>query len=107
MLSVDKCQHFLKEINQTLMTSERVKEIDREIGRRMKLIRDKLGFNKVHYAKKLGVDRTLVYHYERGTRRPSLKICVKIISLAEVSGYKVTMDYLRPDLFPASSEESP
>ncbi|MFC4323669.1 helix-turn-helix domain-containing protein [Litchfieldia salsa] len=60
-----------------------------ELWERLKLCRDKSGFQQNDIAKKIGVKNNTLSSYESGARRPDYETLVK---LAEI--YEVSTDYL-------------
>ena len=52
------------------------------------------GWTQEEFAKRLNIKQPAVSNYEKGTRFPKRQVAKKIINMAEVCGYKLTMDDL-------------
>jgi transcriptional regulator with XRE-family HTH domain len=52
------------------------------------------GWTQEEFAKRLNIKQPAVSNYEKGTRYPKRQVAKKIINMADVCGYKLTMDDL-------------
>jgi len=57
----------------------------KEIGRRIRLIRTRLGLNQKEFGEKLGVATSSVSAYEKGETSPSFEVVAKIAKLGQTS----------------------
>ena len=58
-------------------------------GKKLKMLRKKIGLTQANLAKKLGISPSAVGMYEQGRREPDSAMLVKIADL-----FKVSVDYL-------------
>jgi len=62
-----------------------MKTLSRQIGRRIKTIREKLDYTQGQFANLLGVSNRAISSYEQGDSNPSIKNLIKIAKIGEVS----------------------
>jgi transcriptional regulator with XRE-family HTH domain len=60
----------------------------------VKELRVKMGLNRADFAKKLGLTRTSVYHYENGLRMPKQQILRLILILAKKNKLDINLEKL-------------
>lgn len=62
-----------------------------------KKLRLSLCLSQVDLSNLLSIKQSTLSNYETGKRKPSFKICYKLIKLAKLKGLDINIEYLRPD----------
>lgn len=68
-----------------------------QIGNKICALREARNLSKPELAKLLGVTPPAVYHMERGIRKPSIEMLIKLADLFEVSLDELTRLAAEPD----------
>lgn len=63
---------------------------DREIGERLRLVRDALNYQKIDLAEALGISTQRLHNYETGKRPFDIHVAIKLCGTDK----RLTMDYL-------------
>ena len=50
-------------------------------GKRLRLLREVLGYSRPEFAEKLGIPETTIKNYERGDRKPSYTMCEAVLNV--------------------------
>jgi DNA-binding XRE family transcriptional regulator len=62
-----------------------------------KNIRLDLNLSQIDLSNLLSIKQSTLSNYETGKRKPSLRICYKLIKLAKLKGININIEKLRPD----------
>lgn len=62
-----------------------------------KQLRIYLQLDQHSFANLLNMKQSTVSNYETGKRKPSLRVCYKLINLAKLKGIVISIEDLRPD----------
>lgn len=62
-----------------------------------KNLRLKMDFSQIELSNLLSIKQSTLSNYETGKRKPSLKICYKLIKLARLKNISINIENLRPE----------
>jgi transcriptional regulator with XRE-family HTH domain len=67
------------------------------VSERIKTLRNQMNLTQIQLSNLLNIDQCTLSNYETGKRKPSFKICYRLIKIAKLKDINVDIEYLRPD----------